>query len=158
MSRKLNKLITDIVSENIVESRDDFSSLLYDKLDYFLNEKKKKTLLLGKNKNDDEEDDLDSVDKSELKGKHADRDDKDIDNDGDVDSSDKFLHKKRKAISKAMKKEGRCLPCEQKARLLEDEEDERMKDDIDRKSSSLQRDKDRFTMKKEKKSRQRRPR
>ena len=57
-----------------------------------------------------------------------------------------------------MKKEGRCLPCEQKARLLEDEEDERMKDDIDRKSSSLQRDKDRFTMKKEKKSRQRRPR
>ena len=105
MSRKLNKLITDIVSENIVESRDDFSSLLYDKLDYFLNEKKKKTLLLGKNKNDDEEDDLDSVDKSELKGKHADRDDKDIDNDGDVDDSDKFLHKKRKAITKKMKKE-----------------------------------------------------
>ena len=29
----------------------------------------------------------------------------DIDNDGDVDSSDKFLHKKRKAISKAMNKE-----------------------------------------------------
>ena len=31
--------------------------------------------------------------------------DADIDNDGDVDSSDKFLHKKRKAISKAMNKE-----------------------------------------------------
>ena len=30
--------------------------------------------------------------------------DKDIDNDGDVDSSDKFLHKKRKAISKAIDK------------------------------------------------------
>ncbi len=46
---------------------------------------------------------LDPVDKDELDGTHADRDDKDIDNDGDVDSSDKFLHKKRKAITKAVK-------------------------------------------------------
>ena len=46
---------------------------------------------------------LDPVDQDELKGKHSERDDKDIDNDGDSDSSDKFLHKKRKAISKAMK-------------------------------------------------------
>lgn len=48
---------------------------------------------------------LDPVDSKELKGKHKDRDDKDIDNDGDVDSSDKFLHKKRKAISKAVAKD-----------------------------------------------------
>mgnify|MGYP001245001808 CR=1 FL=1 len=48
---------------------------------------------------------MDPVDKKELKGKHKDRKDKDIDNDGDVDSSDRFLHKKRKAISKAMKKD-----------------------------------------------------
>ena len=48
---------------------------------------------------------LDPVDKKELKGKHKDRADKDIDNDGDVDSSDKYLHKKRKAISKAMKED-----------------------------------------------------
>ena len=48
---------------------------------------------------------LDPVDKKELKGKHKDRTDKDIDNDGDVDSSDKYLHKKRKAISKAMKED-----------------------------------------------------
>lgn len=48
---------------------------------------------------------LDPVDKDELDGTHDDRDDKDIDNDGDVDSSDKFLHKKRKAIGKAMKKD-----------------------------------------------------
>ena len=46
---------------------------------------------------------MDPVDKKELKGKHKDRKDKDIDNDGDVDSSDKFLHKRRKAISKDMK-------------------------------------------------------
>ena len=47
---------------------------------------------------------LDPVDKDELKGTHADRKDGDIDNDGDEDDADKFLHKKRKAISKSMKK------------------------------------------------------
>ena len=45
---------------------------------------------------------MDPVNKKELKGKHADRKDKDIDNDGDADASDKYLHKRRKAISKAM--------------------------------------------------------
>jgi hypothetical protein len=49
---------------------------------------------------------MDPVDKKELKGKHADRDDKDIDNDGDTDSSDEYLHNRRKAVSKAMSKEG----------------------------------------------------
>ena len=48
---------------------------------------------------------LDAVDKNAVKKKFADRKDKDIDNDGDTDSSDEFLHKKRKAISKAMAKE-----------------------------------------------------
>ena len=48
---------------------------------------------------------MDAVDKKELKGKHKDRKDKDIDNDGDVDSSDKYLHKRRKAISKSIKKD-----------------------------------------------------
>ena len=46
---------------------------------------------------------LDPVNKDAVKKKFADRKDKDIDNDGDVDSSDKFLHKRRKAISKSMK-------------------------------------------------------
>ena len=49
---------------------------------------------------------LDPVNKVATKKKFKDRKDKDIDNDGDVDSSDKYLHKKRKAISKAMSKEG----------------------------------------------------
>ena len=48
---------------------------------------------------------LDRVDPDELKGKHADRDDKDIDNDGDSDSSDRYLHRRRQAIASRRKKE-----------------------------------------------------
>ena len=48
---------------------------------------------------------LDAVNKTAVKKKFDDRKDKDIDNDGDVDSSDKYLHKRRKAISKAIKSE-----------------------------------------------------
>ena len=48
---------------------------------------------------------MDPVDAKALKGKHKDRKDKDIDNDGDVDSSDKYLHKRRKAVSKAIGKD-----------------------------------------------------
>ena len=59
------------------------------------------------NKNDksDDGDGLDAVQPDAVKKKFKDRKDKDIDNDGDVDDSDKFLHKRRKAISKAMKGE-----------------------------------------------------
>jgi len=45
---------------------------------------------------------LDKVNPDAVKKKFDDRKDKDIDNDGDIDSSDKYLHKKRKAISKAI--------------------------------------------------------
>ena len=44
---------------------------------------------------------LDPVDKNAVKKKFDDRKDKDIDNDGDTDSTDKYLHKRRAAISKA---------------------------------------------------------
>ena len=43
---------------------------------------------------------LDPVNHGELKGKHSERKDKDIDNDGDVDKSDKYLHMRRKKVSK----------------------------------------------------------
>lgn len=45
---------------------------------------------------------LDDVDPKELEGSHADREDGDIDNDGDEDKSDKYLHNRRKSIKKAM--------------------------------------------------------
>ena len=44
---------------------------------------------------------LDPVNKDAVKKKFDDRQDKDIDNDGDTDSTDKYLHKRRAAISKA---------------------------------------------------------
>ena len=55
-----------------------------------------------KNKEVLDEGGLDPVNKKAVKKKFANRKDKDIDNDGDVDGSDKFLHKRRKAISKKM--------------------------------------------------------
>ena len=48
---------------------------------------------------------MDKPDEDELDGDFDDREDKDIDNDGDVDDSDKYLHKKRQAITKAIKKQ-----------------------------------------------------
>ena len=69
-----------------------------------INEKKnvKET---NKNDKSDDGEGLDAVQPKAVKKKFKDRKDKDIDNDGDTDSSDEFLHKKRKAISKAMAKE-----------------------------------------------------
>ena len=62
---------------------------------------------VGEDASNDKSDDGEGLDKANPKSakkKFKDRKDKDIDNDGDVDSSDKFLHKKRKAISKAIDK------------------------------------------------------
>ena len=50
---------------------------------------------------------LDPVNPNAVKKDFKDRKDKDIDNDGDVDSSDKYLHKRRKAVSKAIKGESK---------------------------------------------------
>ena len=48
---------------------------------------------------------LDPVNKNAVKKDFKDRQDKDIDNDGDTDSTDKYLHKKRQAISKNIKED-----------------------------------------------------
>jgi hypothetical protein len=47
---------------------------------------------------------LDPVNKQAVKKDFDDRKDKDIDNDGDVDKTDKYLHNRRKAVSKAIGK------------------------------------------------------
>ena len=57
------------------------------------------------NDKSDDGEGMDKVQPKAIKKKFVDRKDKDIDNDGDVDSSDKYLHKRRQAVSKAIKKE-----------------------------------------------------
>ena len=48
---------------------------------------------------------MDKVNPKALKKDFDDRKDKDIDNDGDVDDSDEYLHNRRKTVAKAVKKE-----------------------------------------------------
>ena len=66
---------------------------------------KKKMKEDNTNDKSDDGEGMDKVQPKALKKKFKDRKDKDIDNDGDVDSSDRYLHKRRKAVSKAIKKE-----------------------------------------------------
>jgi len=66
-----------------------------------------KEIMKEDNTNDksDDGEGLDKVQPKAVKKKFKGRKDKDIDNDGDVDDSDEFLHKRRKAISKSIAKE-----------------------------------------------------
>ena len=76
-------------------------------------------------------DELDKVNPKAAAKKFDDRKDKDIDNDGDVDGSDKYLHKKRKAIGKAMKNgDGKKEPVDTKPKMSSEEKelDEKMTD------------------------------
>lgn len=67
------------------------------------------------NDKSDDGEGLDKVDPKAAKKKFKDRKDKDIDNDGDTDSSDEYLHKRRKAIAKSMDEEREeCPKCEGK--------------------------------------------
>lgn len=86
---------------------------------------------------------MDPVNPGELKGTHSQRKDKDINNDGKVDSSDEYLHKRRQAISKAMKKEAWVDPKTQMGSVTVTSDDER------KKRAQAYRDKKAASMKKE---------
>ena len=72
---------------------------------YDVEETLKRIKETNKNDKSDDGEGMDAVQPKAVKKKFKDRKDKDIDNDGDVDDSDKFLHKRRKAVSKAISKE-----------------------------------------------------
>jgi hypothetical protein len=63
---------------------------------------------------------MDPVNKKALKKDFDDRKDKDIDNDGDTDDSDEYLHNRRKAVSKAIKGEGKGEKVEVNPKLDEE--------------------------------------
>ena len=63
---------------------------------------------------------MDPVNKKALKKDFDDRKDKDIDNDGDTDDSDEYLHNRRKAVSKAIKGEGKGEKIDVKPKLDEE--------------------------------------
>jgi len=96
----LNRIIELVKESNFKDANEICFDALYSKIEEKLNEKAE-TVRESCNCNNGNEE-LDPVNKKALKGKHKDRKDKDIDNDGDVDSSDKYLHKRRKAVSKAV--------------------------------------------------------
>jgi len=87
-----------------------------------------KGVLNADNTNDvsDDGDEMDKVQPKALKKKFANRKDKDIDNDGDVDDSDEYLHKRRKAVSKAIDKEEEVddKEVEKKAKAEKDVDDD----------------------------------
>ena len=69
---------------------------------------------------------LDPVDDAENDKKFKNRKDKDIDNDGDVDSSDEYLHKKRKATDDAI--DGGKKPAVKEEKDEEEESEDEPKD------------------------------
>ena len=72
---------------------------------YDVEESLKKMKETNKNDKSDDGEGMDAVQPKAVKKKFKDRKDKDIDNDGDVDDSDEYLHKRRQTVSKAIKKE-----------------------------------------------------
>ncbi len=82
MNNRVNRIFDSILQGNLVETKEELESVLYSKMNMFI-EGKKKVLYS----------ELDAVGKE----------DDDVDNDGDVDDSDKYLKNRRKKVKNAMK-------------------------------------------------------
>ena len=92
-NHQIRKLMDNIISKNFVDAKDNLHTILNQKVVEKVEDMKKDVVDRYYNFN---ESTLDPVGKE----------DDDVDNDGDSDSSDEYLKKRRNAISKAMKKDG----------------------------------------------------
>jgi len=96
----MKKLVPAIMIDNLTMASEVFEGIMQEKITDAIEAKKFELAQAI-----DEKKKLDPVDHDELDGDHDDREDKDIDNDGDVDSSDEYLHNRRKTVKKAVKSE-----------------------------------------------------
>ena len=96
----MKKLVPAIMIDNLTMASEVFEGIMQGKITDAIEAKKFELAQAI-----DEKKKLDAVDHDELDGDHNDREDKDIDNDGDVDSSDEYLHNRRKTVKKAVKSE-----------------------------------------------------
>ena len=92
----------DVMFEHGLQEKVMVSELKVTKAEQHMHASKKMKKEDASNDEEDDGEGLDKVDPKAAKKKFKDRKDKDIDNDGDTDDSDEYLHKKRKAIGKAM--------------------------------------------------------
>ena len=117
MPESLEDKIKKIFGETVAKEGNKFTKALMaarenGKKFFSVNGRQYETEAYKEDNTNDKSDDGEGMDKVQpkaVKKKFADRKDKDIDNDGDTDSSDKYLHKRRKAISKATSEE--VEPC-----------------------------------------------
>ena len=133
----------DVMFEHGIEEKVTISELKVTKSEMHMHSAsykgKKKEMAAHYSKEDntnDKSDDGEGMDKVQpkaLKKKFKDRKDKDIDNDGDVDSSDEYIDNKRKAISKSMKE--RWAEAVRKVKENENGEDPSDEDDEDKKKN-----------------------
>lgn len=108
MLENTKKVVDHIIGENPSEAKTEIENILYAKMEDAL-ELKKIDIASGmaeakKPKKDDEEDEDEKDDDGDGLDPVGDEDD-DVDNDGDSDSSDEYLKNRRKAVSKAIKKD-----------------------------------------------------
>ena len=110
----MNKDLIDAVAKIMGEAKEKTPRQLVDPRKEVMVVKKNKVIVIDKKDEDKylrmgyslaEKEKLDPVNPKAVKKDFDDRKDKDIDNDGDVDSTDKYLHTRRKAVSKAISKE-----------------------------------------------------
>ena len=108
MLENTKKVVDHIIGENPSEAKTEIENILYAKMEDALELKKidiaSSMAEAKKPKKDDEEDEDDKDDDGDGLDPVGHEDD-DVDNDGDSDSSDEYLKNRRKAVSKAIKKD-----------------------------------------------------
>ena len=107
MLENTKKVVDHIIGENPSEAKTEIENILYAKMEDALELKKidiASSMAEAKKPKKDDEDEDEKDDDGDGLDPVGDEDD-DVDNDGDSDSSDEYLKNRRKAVSKAIKKD-----------------------------------------------------